>query len=202
MTLFFSGKKREFFRCEECRLVFAPEKYHLSEEDEKARYDKHENTSGNKGYLDFLYRFYSVLSSHIEDESIGLDFGSGPGPVLAELFKENSYNISIYDVFYAPDRSVLSKRYDFITIVEVLEHLRNPEKELRTLWECLNPGGVIAIMTKFLPSKKKNFTLWSYKNDITHICFYSEPVFKWISNNFNSKLLFPADDIVLMFKTK
>jgi SAM-dependent methyltransferase len=174
----------------------------LSGEEEMSRYDLHENTIDNKGYLNFLDRFYKVISNIVSKGSTGLDFGSGPAPVLAGLFIKRGYNISVYDVYYAPDRSVLNKKYDFITIVEVLEHLKNPGKELRMLWDCLNPGGVIGIMTKFLPVKKDEFSSWSYKNDQTHICFYSEMVFSWISNQFNSKLVFPADDIVLMFKAK
>ncbi len=200
--LFHTDKKREFFLCEDCGLVSVPKRYHLSEEEEMSRYDLHENTIDNKGYLNFLNRFYKVISNIVSKESTGLDFGSGPEPVLAELFTERGYNISVYDVYYAPDRSVLNKKYDFITIVEVLEHLKNPEKELRMLWDCLNPGGVIGIMTKFLPLKKSKFSSWSYKNDTTHICFYSEAVFRWISKQINSKLVFPVDDIVLMYKTK
>lgn len=199
---FHTDRKKEFFRCEGCGLVFVPEKYHLSEIAEMARYDLHENTHDNQGYLNFLNRIYEVITGIVSDGSRGLDFGSGPKPVLAGLFSVGGYDISVYDVFYAPDRSVLKKKYDFITIVEVLEHLKHPEKELKMLWECLNPGGVIGIMTKFLPVKKGEFSKWSYKNDSTHIRFYSESVFKWVSNRFNSKLVFPADDIVLMYKTK
>ena len=202
MVSYFSDRNKEFFRCEDCGLVSVPERYHLSGEEEMSRYDLHENTIDNKGYLNFLDRFYKVISNIVSKGSIGLDFGSGPEPVLAGLFTKRGYNISVFDVYYAPDRSVLKKKYDFITIVEVLEHLKNPEKELRMLWDCLNPGGVIGIMTKFLPVKKDEFSSWSYKNDQTHICFYSEMVFEWISNRFNSKLVFPAVNIVLMFKTK
>lgn len=200
--LFHTDRKKEFFRCERCGLVFVPEIYYLSAEEEMSRYDLHENTHENQGYLNFLNRIYEAISGITVKGSRGLDFGSGPEPVLAGLFTENGYDISVYDVYYAPDRSVLNKKYDFITIVEVLEHLKNPDKELKMLWGCLNPGGVIGIMTKSLPVSKGEFSSWSYKNDPTHICFYSESVFKWISKRFNSKLVFPADDIVLMFKVK
>ena len=199
--LFHSDRKREFFRCNDCGLIFVPERFHLSEEQEMARYDLHENTPDNKGYLNFLNRFYKVFDVVITKGSSGLDFGSGPEPVLAGLFTEKGYDVSIFDVFYAPDRSVLNRKYDFVSMVEVMEHLKDPERELKMLWECLKPQGVIGIMTKFIPGNLDEFASWGYKNDPTHICFYSESVFKWISNRFNSKLVFPENDIVLMYKT-
>ncbi|MEN8222138.1 MAG: class I SAM-dependent methyltransferase [Acidobacteriota bacterium] len=199
--LFQADRKREFFLCEGCGLVSVPEKYYLSEEDEKARYDLHENNSDNKGYIDFLNNFVSVIRPYIKGLSSGLDFGSGPSPLLAGILSSLGYEISIFDPFYANDRSVPGKKFDFITLVEVLEHLKDPEREFKMLWECLNPGGVIGIKTKFLPEKKEEFPGWSYKNDLTHICFYSKLPFEWIAERFNAKLIFPADDIVLMFKT-
>ena len=200
-TPYFSDRKREFFRCKSCGLVSVPEKYHLSESDEKIRYDLHENHPDNKGYFNFLNNFVSVIRKYIVESSNGLDFGSGPTPVLAEILSSIGYDITIFDPFYADDRFVLDNKYDFITLVEVVEHLKDPEEELRTLWECLNQGGMIGIMTGFLPEDKDEFRGWSYKNDSTHICFYSVDTFKWISKSLNSELMFPADNIVLMFKT-
>lgn len=202
MSSIFIDRKREFFQCDDCGLVSVPEKYHLSEREEMFRYDLHENTPDNKGYLNFLNRFYKVINGIVTKGSSGLDFGSGPEPVLAGLFTEKGYDVSTFDPFYAPDRSVLNRKYDFITMVEVMEHLKEPEKEMNMLLRCLNPEGVIGIMTKFAPGHIDEFSLWNYKNDPTHICFYSEPVFKWISNRFNTKLVFPENDIVLMYKTK
>lgn len=198
---YYSDKKREFFRCAYCGLVSVPEKFYLSESEEKARYDLHENTPDNKGYREFLNNFIFVIRNHIGGSSKGLDFGSGPTPVLAGMFSSLGHDISIYDPFYADDRLVLEKKYDFIAMVEVLEHLKEPGKELRTLWTCLDPGGFIGIMTGFFPDDRDDFRRWSYKNDSTHICFYSETTFKWISKQLNATLTFPDKDIVLMFKT-
>jgi len=202
IDLYHSDRRREFFKCSECGLVYVPEKYHLSEKDERSRYDKHENTPDNSGYADFLNRFYSVVRKHIKAGNRGLDFGSGPEPLLAEMFSRNGYYMSVYDPFYAPDKTVFQLKYDFITISEVLEHIKYPVIELKKLWNCLNPGGIIGIMTKFLPENIGEFSSWNYKNDSTHISFYNEGVFEWISELINSQLVFPAKDIVLMYKTK
>ncbi len=197
----FSDKNREFFRCKSCGLVSVPEKHYLSGSDEKARYDLHENSPDNKGYIGFLNQFVSVIRNYIGSPSNGLDFGSGPEPVLAGILSSFGYDISIFDPFYANERGVFEKKYDFITLVEVLEHLKDPKKELRTLWECLKPGGVIGIMTGFVPEDYDQFPGWRYKNDLTHICFYSKRSFEWIADWFNAELLIPGDNVVLMFKT-
>ncbi len=199
-TQYFSDKKREFFRCECCGLVSVPKKYYLSGSDEKARYDLHQNHPSNKGYFDFLNDFVKVIRNYISETSLGLDFGSGPTPLLAEIFSSLGYDMSIFDLFYADDKYMLEKKYDFITMVEVLEHMKDPWEDLRTLWGSLRPRGIIGIMTKFLPEDKEKFRGWSYKNDSTHICFYSVETFNWIREKINAELIFPAENIVLMSK--
>ena len=41
--LFHQDKYRKYFQCLNCELIFVPPNYHLSEADEKAIYDYHEN---------------------------------------------------------------------------------------------------------------------------------------------------------------
>jgi len=195
-------KKREFFLCKHCGLVFVPERYHYTEKEEKSRYDLHRNSPDNKGYVEFLNRFFLQIKKRTDKGRDVLDFGSGPDPVLSEIFEDNGYNVSSYDIFYAPDNSVLKKKFDLISMVEVAEHLRDPEGIMNMLWGCLNPGGMIGIMTKFLPEKSTEFVGWSYKNDPTHICFYSKRSFSYVSNRLNTEPIFAADDIVLMCKSE
>ena len=45
--------------------------------------------------------------------------------------------MSLYDPFFFPDRTRLSRRYDFITATEVVEHLHRPGEELERLWAML-----------------------------------------------------------------
>ena len=200
--LYHADTKREYFQCENCGLIFVPEKYFLSQKEEKARYDLHKNTPDNKGYVNFLSRLVFHMNEVVFPGSSGLDFGSGPEPVLAKMFTAEGYPVVTYDAYYATDRSVLKKKYDFIPVAEVIEHLREPEKEMKMLWDCLNPGGWLGIMTKFLPEEKEEFVNWSYKNDLTHICFFSKTSLEWIASELCAELNFPALDIALMHKEK
>ncbi len=192
---------REYFRCEVCGLVFVPPPQHLSPDDEKRRYDLHRNSPQDPGYRAFLNRLFIPLQQRLAPRSNGLDFGSGPVPVLARLFTEAGHVITLYDQYYAPDNTVFEKQYDFITACEVAEHLREPGRELDRLWSCLKPGGTLGVMTKFIVDREA-FPQWHYKNDRTHICFYSEQTFSWLAGQWGGKLTIPEKDVVLMTKNR
>ena len=131
--------------------------------------------------------------------SHGLDFGCGPGPTLHVMFEELGYPMAIYDPFYAADESVLEIEYDFVTATEVVEHLQNPRQSLNKMWRCVKPGGYLGIMTK-LVKDQESFAGWFYKNDETHICFYSVETFKWLSGQWRTEPVFVGEDIVFFRK--
>ncbi len=131
--------------------------------------------------------------------SRGLDFGSGPGPTLSLMFEELGYPTAIYDPFYANDDSVLDLKYDFITATEVVEHFNNPAQSLNKMWQLLKPGGYLGIMTKLVINQTA-FSNWHYKNDPTHICFFSNETFNWLTNHWNAKIIFRENDVIILQK--
>lgn len=198
---YFKDSKREYFQCGRCALVFVPEHYFLSSAEEKAEYDLHENSAEDLGYRAFLGRlFIPMLAKLPTSECQGLDFGSGPGPTLSVMFEEAGYSVALYDPFYAHRPSVFNDQYDFITATEVVEHLHHPAKELDRLWRCLRPGGILGIMTKRV-NDLSAFSSWHYKNDPTHICFFSEETFKWLEAKWGAKLEIIGKDVVMFTKS-
>ncbi len=192
-------KTREYFQCSVCRLVFVPPKYFLSAGDEKSQYDFHENDPADAGYRKFLSRISTPMSSLLSTDSCGLDFGSGPGPTLSLMFEELGYPMKIYDPFYANDKSVLETQYDFVTATEVVEHFHNPAQSLNQMWQCLKPGGYLGIMTKLVIDKTA-FAKWHYKNDPTHVCFFSTNTFDWLTNHWQAKVVFREKDVIILQK--
>lgn len=176
-TPFFESRsrrlQRDYFLCPRCALVWVPEAHHLSAAGEKARYDLHRNDDADVGYRRHLQRLATPLLAALPAGAQGLDFGCGPGPVLHQMLVDAGYPTALYDPFYAPDASVLDEHYDFITATEVVEHLRAPGAELDRLWKRLKPGGILALMTQ-LRSPSHSFADWHYKNDATHIAFFTE----------------------------
>ncbi len=196
---FFQDKRRSYIRCQMCGLVFVPSRQFISREDEKKRYDLHRNSPQDPGYRNFLSRLFVPLQQCLAPGSSGLDFGSGPGPVISLMFEEAGHSMTLFDTFYEPIPAVLEKQYDFITATEVVEHLRDPGKELEQLWACLKPGGWLGIMTKVVVGPDA-FPRWHYKNDPTHVCFFSRATFTWLALQWKADLTFPDGDIVLLRK--
>ncbi len=192
-------KNRDYYRCPVCLLVFVPPEQFLTLEEEKAQYDLHENSADDQGYRHFLNRLFRPLSKLIQTNSSGLDFGSGPGPTLSLMFKGSGHSVEIYDYFYAPDLTPLTQSYDFITATEVIEHLHHPRQELERLWSCLKPGGVLGIMTKRVIDQE-SFKKWHYKNDPTHICFFSIETFNWLAQHWGAAFSAPEKDVVIFVK--
>lgn len=196
---FWQDKKRPYHQCLDCQLVQVPECFWLDAESEKAEYDLHENSLYDPGYRQFLSRCATPLMERLPPQAKGLDFGCGPSPTLATLMMESGFQLSWYDLYYWPDESPLSEQYDFITATEVIEHLGNPKSVLELWMRCLKPGGVLAIMTKRVISLDA-FKSWHYKNDPTHIAFYSDATFRYLAEQYHCSIEYPASDVVFLQK--
>lgn len=195
----YQNRPRIYNRCERCHLVFVPSHLHLTPVQEKAHYDLHENNPEDIGYRQFLQRLAEPLVLRLPVASQGLDFGSGPGPTLHLMLQEAGHSVAIYDKFYATDTTPLSKNYDFITATEVVEHLALPGKVLTSLWSLLNPGGILALMTKRVIDVEA-FASWHYKNDPTHIAFFSDETFLWLASQWGAECEFYGKDVVMLKK--
>lgn len=196
---FYQDRQRDYFVCGRCHIVFVPPEQLLSEAEEKAAYDHHQNSPTDPEYRRFLSRLFLPLKNHIAPGSHGLDFGSGPGPTLSIMFEEIGHTITLYDYFYANNPAALRQSYDFITATEVIEHLHDPATILRQLWVLLKPGGYLGLMTK-LVRDKESFATWHYKNDRTHVCFFSRPTLKWLADQWQTEVEFLGNDVMLFHK--
>jgi len=192
-------KIRSYQHCLVCNLVFVPSGYFLLEKEEKVRYDLHQNNGADEGYKQFLTQLLTPMLNYLKPDDEGLDFGSGPEPALAALFGSHNFNVRLYDPFYANFPQVLNLKYNFITASEVVEHLHFPAKIFEQIIQMLHPQGVFGIMTKALPPKA-SFTNWWYKNDLTHVCFYSEATFQWIAKKWKLNVEYHKGDVIVFRK--
>jgi len=176
--------KGTFYHCKSCDFIFLEDNKLLSQEKEKERYLLHNNTEENQGYLDMLNDFIEKTILPYKIKSI-LDFGSGPNPVLAGILKKKRFQVDIYDLYFHPDDSYKTKKYDAIILTEVLEHLENPLRVLKELKNLLNKNGIIAIMTLFHPNNTDLFKNWWYITDLTHISFFTPKTLEIIGKKLN-----------------
>lgn len=198
-SLYHEDAVRQYHRCVVCKLVFVPQKFHVSSKKEREEYDLHENNCEDEGYLQFLSRFSDPFVEIIGSQKCGLDYGCGPGPALAGLIEQHGHRVVLYDPLYKNDRTVLNKKYDFITATEVVEHFRAPAQEFKQLFQMLGAGGHLGIMTKMVKGDDA-FKTWHYIRDFTHVSFYSKDTFGYIAGQFGAEVNFIADDVIFFQK--
>lgn len=197
---FHQDSDRTYLRCPACNLIFVNRAALLEPEEEKARYDLHQNHPDDPRYLNFLNQLAEPLLERLDPPPLtGLDFGSGPGPTLSIMLAEQGYQMQIYDPYYAPHRHVLKETYDFVTCSETIEHFYTPHHEWRLLVDLVKPGGWLGIMTLLLSSPDQ-FPNWYFKNDLTHVSFFSRETFRYLSVQDHLSVEFIGDNVILFHK--
>lgn len=196
---YYQDNHRCYWQCCRCQLVYVSPEQRLDSASEKAHYEHHDNDINDQGYRKFLSRLSIPLNERITTNSHGLDFGCGPGPALAHMLREVGHNISLYDVYYQTEQSVLAKTYDFLTATEVIEHLYQPNEIWLQWLSLIKPGGWLGIMTKMV-TDLTGFANWHYKIDPTHVIFFSRETFQYLAKRDKLELTFIGDDVILLRK--
>lgn len=190
LSLYYTDLKRQwgYYLCENCQLVFRDPQTYLLGPDEKARYETHNNSIENLGYVKFLSPVVELLRPHLKLGDKGLDFGSGPGPILDELFKKEGFEVLNYDPYFENDKSRLETSYDFITCTEVFEHLYRPSLEMDVLTNLIKPQGFLVLMSEFR-THLDHFSNWGYRMDNTHVCFLNDVSLQFLCNQWGFDLI-------------
>jgi SAM-dependent methyltransferase len=197
ISFYSRDRRRPYFSCGTCSLVFVAPAWRLDREAELAQYRLHRNHVDDPHYRTFLSRMMDALVARLPPGVRGLDFGCGPGPALAHMLREAGFTVALYDSFFAPDQCVLEVSYDFISTTEVVEHLHQPGLELERLWALLQPQGWLGIMTKLVRDPIA-FASWHYKNDPTHVCFFSDATWHWWALQHGASLEIIGSDVILL----
>lgn len=179
MTYFARARKRDYYRCSQCDSIQMDPASMLNTKDEKARYDQHNNDVFDLGYQRFVRPIINYIKGNFSPEDKGLDFGAGPGPVIAKVLKENDYQIALYDPHFYPHVELLKKTYDYIFACEVIEHFNDPKHAFDTLYHMSNTNTQWIFMTA-LYDDSIDFSQWHYKNDETHVIFYTKKTIDYI----------------------
>lgn len=199
VRFFARAHARTYYECDACRLVYLAPDERLDPAAEREHYGTHENDPADAGYRGFLSRVATPLTERLAAGSVGLDYGSGPGPTLSLMLREQGFPVECYDPFFAPERAVLRRSYDFITCTEVAEHFYFPADEFDGLAGLLRPGGWLALMTEMLQDER-SFQHWRYARDPTHVCFYRRSTMEWIGAHYAWSAEFPHPNVVLFQK--
>ncbi len=181
--IFYTGRFGEYFECTRCRGVFLSPDDHLTANEERARYETHNNDVNDPKYQKFVSPIVDIVVSAFSPGQKGLDFGCGSGPVISHLLSKRGYQVDLYDPVYSNEAQIFRNRYNFIVCCEVIEHFRHPGREFLKLQQLLVPGGKLVCMTE-LYTDYVEFESWRYKDDPTHIFFYRAETIALIEKKF------------------
>jgi hypothetical protein len=158
--------------CDKCYLYQQDLSSLPSPQEEKKRYQEHNNEPEDPSYINYLAHSTELLNPHLRDEWVGLDYGCGPGPGMAIALKGRVKEVHFYDPIFFPELTNNSKTYDFITCIEAAEHFYTPLQEFKKIFSLLKQNGLVLIRTEFYQQQEVLETWW-YTKDPTHVCLYS-----------------------------
>jgi hypothetical protein len=200
------GNRRSYLLCSECGLIYACGGPELSAEAERARYLLHRNTLEDQGYVRFLLRLWEPVHALLEPGLHGLDYGSGPHPVLAELVRRSGFACAAFDPHFPEVSKELetyglssTPAFDFVLCSEVWEHFVRVGEEIARLLTLLRPGGILGVMTEFRTAPE-SFSGWPYTSDPTHRSFYHPATLAWIARRYALKQLWCDGERVVIFR--
>ncbi|OJF77580.1 MAG: hypothetical protein BKP49_00945 [Treponema sp. CETP13] len=192
--------KNMYWRCKNCNGIIRDKSFLLSPPEQKKRYLYHNNDINDPGYKKFLMDFIQpILDEASQNCSIIqkpitriIDYGCGPIKIetlsnlncifQALVEKSNSDNQTLFasdcellqwDPFFSPNPIALKDPADLVCCLEVVEHFENSKDDFEYLAKACKVGGIVVIGTMLVPDKDEDFKKWWYKNDATHVSFYS-----------------------------
>jgi len=180
---FYLFREKRYYQCSNCQSIMMDPDMHLSPEDEKKRYEQHNNDVNDPGYQRFVQPLVDKVQETYSPQASGLDYGAGEGPVATKLLSEQGYFLELYDPYFWHNQAALTKKYDFIVCCEVIEHFSMPFKEFKLLNSLLKPNGSIYCMTEMYDDYI-DFGQWYYVKDPTHVFLYHPKALEWIKENF------------------
>lgn len=171
-----------YFQCDVCALCFLDPARRLDAAAEVARYRRHNNDPDDEGYLRFLTPVAEACMARRPPPAALLDYGSGPTPVLSDRLKREGYQVTSYDPLFPVDDLADDARFDLVVACEVIEHFYHPDQEFARIRARMYPGATLVISTYFYPPTQIGFLGWHYRQDPTHVVFYTTGTLNWLAD--------------------
>ncbi len=193
--------KIKYHYCDYCGFISKDENDFITRDEELKIYNNHNNSIEDPRYVAFFKRFLDKAVLRFCNGKKGLDFGSGPSPVLSMIL-ERDYGFSMdnYDLYYSPETIYEGRTYDLITSTEVIEHIPNPLEYFSIFKRCMKKDSILSIMTLFHPENKREFLNWYYMRDMSHISFFTPQTMKVIAELVGMKIIYTDNTRYTTFK--
>jgi 2-polyprenyl-3-methyl-5-hydroxy-6-metoxy-1,4-benzoquinol methylase len=209
-----SYKKDYLYECNNCSFAFST-KIPTDKELEEVykNYDRNVKLSD-----DSIKNIYKIVNWQIKNFKFNnvLDIGCGNGDYL-DAYKEKgiktyftefededliSYLKKNHEYIDGGMFPVSSKKFDLITLTELIEHTNNPNEIIENLYNLQNKGGLIYITTPNYESLEKklykqNYTIFRYPEHLSY--FTVKTLDKLLTQN-NYKKIYNYSDNFSLFR--
>lgn len=166
-----SAKFVEYYRCKNCGSIMCPEMLEWSSERLGEEVYNEEYVKYDPEYVSIRPTNWANSLENLKYKSIThLDYGSGSG-IMSNLLKEKGWKSTAYDPF--SNNIKPTKKYNFITAIEVIEHSTDVEATIKDMQQYLARDGVILFST-LLAEKDFDIDWWYIMPRNGHICFPSK----------------------------
>lgn len=197
---FVSVRSFSYSRCDECGFVFAnprPTDEHLNAFYNSAFYDNYRTCERERikatPYFSISTSSIPMIAEWIaqDRDAALLDFGCGPGSFLAYLrdrhgftnltgLELNRSSVEVarqsYGLNILSDPAALEgRRFDIVVLIEVIEHISDPDEVMQAVDHLLQPGGRLIVTTDAVDNPvAKRFPAWSpHFTGPSHISLFS-----------------------------
>lgn len=137
--------------CPSCGYAFAPQFLDWSEEDFLTKIYNQDYITLDPAYKETRPRHYAGYAHNLFPKGCGiarhLDYGGGSG-LLSELMKEKGWNSQTFDPFPQTEARLEDLgTFDYITAIEVFEHVPDVNVLMKNLCHLLEKPGLIFFTT-------------------------------------------------------
>lgn len=199
VSVYYKSKKASFYECSSCQVVFRNPEELLALEAEKQRYLLHNEDASDIGYRASVLPLVNTINKQFPLSAKGLDYGAGTSAIVAKMLTEKGFQMQLWDPFFHPNTNVFDQTYSFISCSETIEHFHHPLQEFQRMYDALEPKGILFCKTELLPEKEK-FKDWYYKNDITHVSFFSKASLEWVQKQIGFTTLAIYGNVIVFGK--
>lgn len=139
--IIFTKNKYDYYECTNCKSLFVPGGIDQSNM-VGGGFEVERNTIQNEERINRFRTMTGIYGSV-------LDFGCGHGMLVNDC-RIAGLSCDGYDKFNDKFNYSIRRKYNLISMIEVIEHLSDPYEELNTIFESLQDNGVIYIETSFV----------------------------------------------------
>lgn len=200
------GVTVDYFLCPHCGFCFCPDMGAWSKKEFEEKVYNADYCIFDPQYLEERPRLYlglltSMFGSHKKD-IMHLDYGGGQG-LLSKRLRAEGWISDSYDPFVDTEADYKKLRtYNFITVIEVFEHVPDINALMMAMQSLLVPDGIILFSTLLSDGrihKNRNLDWWYAAPRNGHISLFSRNSLELMAHKYGFNLGSFSDDLHLLF---